>query len=205
MRKLLGLFLCALLASVSLSAKESNKYSFRVAYGYGSEKDLGDILFTLDFSKHPRDLSVYAVDGGYLLYEDMADLPLELYAKGGLSYFNEDQFSNTYEVIAYVKLIYNFDFYSNRIRFGFGEGVSYVKDKLEAEVIEATAEDDKTSKFLNYLDITIDFDIGKLTGVKSLENFYFGYLLKHRSGVFGLYNGVHGGSNYNSFYLEKNF
>jgi outer membrane protein len=205
MRKILSTLFFILLLAFSLQAKESKKYSFRAAYGYASEQDLGEILFTLDFSKHPRDLSVYAIDGGYLLYEDIGDMPLELYAKGGLSYFNEDQFSDTYEVIAYVKLIYNLDFYSNRVRFGFGEGVSYVKDKLESELIEATAESDKTSKFLNYLDITIDFDIGRMVGVKSLEDLYFGYLLKHRSGVFGLYNGVHGGSNYNSFYLEKNF
>jgi len=35
---------------------------------------------------------------------------------------------------------------------------------------------------------------------------YFGILLKHRSGIFGLINNVaHGGSNYNSIYLEKKF
>jgi hypothetical protein len=35
---------------------------------------------------------------------------------------------------------------------------------------------------------------------------YVGYLLKHRSGIAGLINNVdHGGSNYNSFYIEKTF
>ncbi|MBA1433616.1 MAG: hypothetical protein FAF04_08555, partial [Epsilonproteobacteria bacterium] len=50
------------------------------------------------------------------------------------------------------------------------------------------------------MDISLDFDLGKLVRVKSLEEFYVGVLIKHRSGVFGLYNGVHGGSNYNSLY-----
>jgi len=203
------LFLAFSFLSVSSFAGEKEKYSFRVAYGYASEKDLGEILLTLDFSKHPKDLTVVAVDGGYLLADNLFDLPLELYAKGGLSYFNEDEYSNTYEAIAYLKLIYNLDFAKNRVRFGFGEGISYVNNLLEAEVIDATDPitglQDPTSRFLNYLDITIDFDIGKLVKVKSLEDVYFGYLLKHRSGVFGLYNGVHGGSNYNSFYIEKNF
>ncbi|MEN4052568.1 MULTISPECIES: hypothetical protein [Sulfurimonas] len=205
MHKSVSALLIFFLLAFSIEAKETKKYSFRVAYGYASEKDLGDILFTLNFSRHPRDLSTVAVDGGYLLYEAIGDMPLELYAKGGLSYFYEDQFNNTYEAIVYLKLIYNLDFYENRVRFGFGEGVSYVNDKLESEVIEARVENDKTSKFLNYLDITIDFDIGRVTGVKALEDVYFGYLLKHRSGVFGLYNGVHGGSNYNSLYIETNF
>jgi len=210
MRSFFGTFLLLLtLLSASSSADEAKKYSFRVAYGYASEKDLGDILLTLDFSKHPRDLTVVAVDGGYLLSENLFDLPLELWAKGGLSYFDEDQYSNTYELLAYVKLIYNFDFADNRVRFGFGEGISYVNHLLEAEVLDATDPitglQDPTSRFLNYLDITVDFDIGKLVGVKSLEDVYLGYLLKHRSGVFGLYSGVHGGSNYNSFYIETNF
>jgi len=47
--------------------------------------------------------------------------------------------------------------------------------------------------------------MGKLVHLKSLEDTYLGVAIKHRSGVFGLYNGVHGGSNYNSFYIEKNF
>jgi outer membrane protein len=208
MHKFLALIFILILSS-SLFADDEKKYSFRVAYGYASEKDLGDILFTLDFDKHPRDLTVVAVDGGYLLKKDLFNLPLDLWAKGGLSYFNEDEYSNTYEALAYIKLIYNLDFADNRVRFGFGEGVSYVNNLLEAEVLDATDENtgemDPTSKFLNYLDITIDFDIGKLVRVKSLEDVYFGYLLKHRSGVFGLYNGVHGGSNYNSFYIETNF
>jgi len=209
MHKVLALFLLLLLSSSLFGDDAKKKYSFRVAYGYASEKDLGEILFTLDFRKHPVNLTAVAVDGGYLLEDGLFDMPVELWAKGGLSYFNENKYSDAYEMLAYIKLIYNLDFKQNRVRFGLGEGFSYVNHLLEAEVIDATDKitglKDPTSKFLNYLDITIDFDIGKLTGTKSLENVYFGYLLKHRSGVFGLYNGVHGGSNYNSFYIETNF
>jgi len=221
MRSFFGTFLLLLtLISASSFADEAKKYSFRVAYGYASEKDLGDILLTLDFSKHPLNLDVIAIDAGYLLKEGLFDLPLDLYIKGGFSKFNEVEgyqlggvyyggYSDTYEVLAYVKLLYNLDFANNRIRFGFGEGVSYVSDLLVAEVYDATDpithQQDPTARFLNYLDITLDFDVGKLIRVKSLENVYMGYLLKHRSGVFGLYSGVHGGSNYNSFYIETNF
>ena len=214
MRKLiLTLLLGIITFSTNLLAKEQEKkYSMRVAYGYASERDLGDILLTLNFSKHPVDLTTVAIDGGYLLYSGLFGMNFDLYAKGGLSYFNEYHHADTYEALAYVKLLYNWDFADNRVRFGFGEGVSYVKDKLEAELIDAGVEGpqqiaspDPTAKFLNYLDITVDFDIGRLVGYKPLKDVYFGYLLKHRSGVFGLYSGVHGGSNYNSFYIEKNF
>jgi outer membrane protein len=220
MRKFLVALLAVVFVTTALSAEQAKKYSFRVAYGYASEKDLGDILLTANFVKHPLDLTVIAVDAGYLLKSGLFDLPIDLYAKGGFSKFNEVErytlggreysgFSDTYEVLAYIKLLYNFDLSGNRIRFGFGEGVSYVNDLLVAEVYDATDPithtQDPTAQFLNYLDITLDFDIGRLIGVKSMEDIYFGYLLKHRSGVFGLYSGVHGGSNYNSLYLEMNF
>ena len=61
-------------------------------------------------------------------------------------------------------------------------------------------------RFLNYLDITVDFDVGKLIDYKPMHETYLGYLLKHRSGIGGLINNVeHGGSNYNCFYIEKKF
>jgi len=223
MRKLQGLLLVALmfLGSVVSADESQTKYSFRVAYGYASEKDLGEILLSADFSRHPLDLSVIAIDAGYLVRNGLYDQPIDIYLKAGVSKFQEvtsytlgkwrySGFSDTYEVLAYVKLLYNLDFSNGkRIRFGFGEGISYVDSLLVAEVYDATDENtgvqDPTSQFLNYLDITIDFDIGRLTGINSMKDIYFGYLLKHRSGVFGLFSGVHGGSNYNSFYLEMNF
>jgi len=181
-----------------------NDYSLRLAYGYASEKDLGEIVLG-DFSSHPRDLNVYALDGGYLLKKDIFDWSMDIYLKGGLAYFDEDQFSNTYEATFYVKAYLNIDFWHNRIRLGAAEGVSYTKDILETELLEATEDKEPTSRFLNYLDLSVDFDFGKLIGYKPMNEAYIGYALKHRSGVFGLYHGVHGGSNYNTLYLEKNF
>ncbi|MDH4945420.1 hypothetical protein [Sulfurimonas sp. C5] len=186
-------------------AEDVDKYSMRVAWGYASEKDLGDILLNADLSSQQKNLTMIAIDGGYLLYPNISDLPFDLYLKGGFSYFNEDKRDDTYEALVYLKLLYNLDFLDNRVRFGFGEGVSLVKDNLETELIEADRRGIRYGRFLNYLDITLDVDLGKLFRYKPMENLYFGYLLKHRSGVFGLFNGVHGGSNYNSFYLEKNF
>jgi hypothetical protein len=56
------------------------------------------------------------------------------------------------------------------------------------------------------MEITLDFDLGKLIRFKDLEQVYLGYLIKHRSGFHGLYGGVYdGGSNYNCVYIEKNF
>jgi len=198
--------LLLLLLSLNLIAQDS--YSLRVAYGEASTKDLYEI-FLLDVDRDSDKLTVFSLDGGYLLKKEIFELPLDFYIKGGLSCFNEGDApakSSVYEGVIYIKFYYNLDFLENRVRFGLGEGFSYTSDILWSEYKEANNEQEKPSKFLNYLDISVDFDLGKLVRYKPLEDTYIGWTLKHRSGVLGLYNGVvEGGSNYNTISIERNF
>jgi len=196
--------------------------SFRLAYGMESDSDLGEILSGIDSFEHTYKFDVLSLDGGYLLKEECFSLPLDLYIKGGLALFRSEDLSSksnltemqdlsdkdVYEFTLYVKLYYNIDFWQNRLRLGFGEGGSYVTDYLAPEVIEERSDgssDPKYSKYLNYLDISFDIDIGKVFGYKPMFDTYLGYTLKHRSGIFGTINGVSGGSNYNTISIERNF
>lgn len=197
-----------LLLLLALNLIATDEYSFRTAYGHASRSNLSDII-SGDFysNKHEKDLSVLGFDGGYLIKESLFDWPLDIYVKGGISYFDEKGTgSDVYEATLYVKAYYNLDFLENRIRFGIGEGGSYTSGFLFIEQEEASAKNGNNSYFLNYLDLSADFDLGRLVRYKPLHNTYIGWALKHRSGVFGLINGVEsGGSNYNTVYLEKNF
>jgi hypothetical protein len=135
---------------------------------------------------------------------------MDIYVKGGFSYFDESKApinrDDVYEATLYVKAYWNFDFLENRVRLGFGEGASYTSNILYVEYKEATEKNDNNSYFLNYLDISLDFDFGKLVKYKPLHGTYIGWALKHRSGIYGLINNVEkGGSNYNTIYLEKTF
>lgn len=197
--------LLLLLLSINLIAQDD--YSLRVAYGEASTKDLGEIL-SFDSDRHPDNLTVLSLDGGYLLKKEMFELPLDLYVKGGLSYFDEGNApttSSVYEATIYIKVYFNIDFLENRVRLGLGEGISYTSDVLWTEYEEATREEEPYAQFLNYLDLSIDFDLGKLVRYKPLEDTYIGWTIKHRSGVAGLYSGVYGGSNYNTISIERNF
>lgn len=69
--------------------------------------------------------------------------------------------------------------------FAVGEGFSYATQKPELEIMEH----DKTSKFLNYLSFDLEFVV---PGVPRASLFT---RIHHRSGCFGLINGVNGGSN----------
>jgi len=197
-------FLFLFLLGVNVIAAQNN-YSMRVAMGIPTLYSLGDIL-TGKFGNYRDEFKAYNIDGGYLLKQGLFDLPIDLYLKGGLTYYEEKFQDDIYGVDIYVKLYYNIDFWQNRVRVGFGEGASYTNHTLKIEQIDAALHDDTTSHFLNYLDISLDFDLGKLVKYKALHETYLGFLIKHRSGIFGTINNVrHGGSNYELIYLEKNF
>ena len=182
------------------------KYSMRIAYGKSSVSDLGEVLIG-QIDSDVADLRTLSLDGGYLLTHNLWDMPLDLYVKSSLSYFDEAGVQDAiYEVTLYIKLYYNFTPYNQKIRFGFGEGGSYTTGILLTEASFAQEHNDHTSHYLNYLDISLDIDMGTLFKSKILQNTYIGVLIKHRSGIFGLINNVkHGGSNYNCVMIEKNF
>lgn len=193
-----------LLLVLNLIAEED--YSLRVAAGTVTASTLGEVVFG-DVKAHEYNFTVVGLDGGYLLTDKLFDSPVDLYLRGGISQFDDSAYTRNdkvYEATLYVKLFYNLDFLSNRVRFGLGDGVSYTSDILSVEYLEDP--EANKSYFLNYIDLSIDFDLGKLVHYKPMHGAYIGWALKHRSGVFGLINGVtKGGSNYNTIYLEKNF
>lgn len=149
------------------------------------------------------------MDGGWRFVENAFDYPFDFYLKGGVSYFDENGYAEDFlEATLYIKVYGKIDFWQNRLRIGLGEGFSLAQHVPKAEEDDAANDDgtsDPTAKFLNYLDISFDIDIGRLVRVESIKDTYLGYTLKHRSGAFGLYGRVFGGSNYNMVTLEKNF
>lgn len=194
---------------LTLNLIAEDDYSVRLAYGNATSSTLGSILIgSVESAEY--DFTVGGVDGAYLLKKSALEWPMDLYVKAGLSRFDDSAYvlassKRIYEATLYLKLYWNFDFLDNRVRFGFGEGASYTSDILSIEQLEGEPGDAK-SYFLNYLDVSADFDFGRLVHYKPLYGTYVGWALKHRSGIFGLINSVtKGGSNYNTLYLEKNF
>jgi len=193
-----------LLLTCKLLLLSQDEFSLRVAGGKADQNDFGQILSS-QTDTHDTNVGLVGADGGYLLKRFEA--PFDIYIKGGLYRFLENGYQDDfYETTLYVKLYYNLDFYNQRIRLGVGEGISYAFEIPIVEKIEAEENDDKNSNLLNYLEVSLDFDIGKLLHVKALELTYLGYTLKHRSGIYGMINGVsRGGSNYNMLHIETNF
>ncbi len=198
------LFLLLSLFSINLFAQDD--YDLRVAYGRADSHDLAYVAIgqgKLD----PLNTRVIMLDAGYKMVDDAFDLPFDIYIKGGFAKFLENGYGDdVYENTLYVKGYYDFDFWQNRVRVGAAEGFSYAYGTLYVEKLEAEKKGGNLSHFMNYLELSLDFDVGRLVKYKPLNDVYLGVVIKHRSGVFGLINNVkHGGSNYDAVYIEKNF
>ena len=91
-------------------------------------------------------------------------------------------------------------------RYGFGFGMSYAETVPIAEQRKQGARDRNTSKFLNYLEIQLDFPLRRLfKESKAMRNCYAGLTVVHRSGIFGtsdILGDVAGGSDWVTAHLE---
>lgn len=93
-----------------------------------------------------------------------------------------------------------------RTRLGLGEGLSYVDEYLDIEIQNTNKEDERShARILNYLDLSLSFNLRDITTWEALEDYYAGIGVSHRSGIFGLMDGVEGGSNYWTFFIETDF
>ena len=64
------------------------------------------------------------------------------------------------------------------------------------------------SRLLNYLDVSLDLNVGDLIRNEGARACTLGLVISHRSGVFGLvdiFGNVNNGSNYNTAALECGF
>ncbi|MEA3373362.1 MAG: hypothetical protein U9Q62_06685 [Campylobacterota bacterium] len=197
-------------------------YSLRFALGKASLSNLPEIVEG-ENETHPENLMAYGIDGGYRLSEAVGGWPVDIYLKGAFYYFQEEgtyiqrdpsvitygkvyEQEDVYEGILYFKLYWNIDMWKNRLRLGAGNGFSYVSDIPLVEKMEAEFDRDNQSRLLNYMEFTLDVDIGRLFMYKPLFDTSFGFFIKHRSGIYGTINNVkEGGYNYNMLYIEKNF
>jgi hypothetical protein len=96
-----------------------------------------------------------------------------------------------------VRLRYRTEGFSLPVSFAVGNGFSYATETPAIE--ERSRTNVNASKFLNYLLLEIAVDVPALTNWEVVGRIH------HRSGVFGLYNSVRGGSNIMTAGMRYNF
>ncbi|WP_319372092.1 hypothetical protein [uncultured Ilyobacter sp.] len=153
------------------------------------------------------------------LSKDFKELPLDFTFLTSLFYHKQDILNSdgqytepielngkdTYQINFAVKIYYKKFPWSHKVRtrLGVGEGLSYVGEYLDIETQNFNSENkDKRSKLLNYMDISLSFNIGDIFSKEEFSNSYAGIGISHRSGIQGLINDVRGGSNFATLFLE---
>lgn len=188
-------------------ASEHTQY-IRVAHGVGTFANMSDIMLGWDWEPDPYNNKLTSVFYGRELTDDLFGIDLELYLHLGGVYHHSSEVQDTIgEGVVSFKFYYEID-WPTRWRIGFAEGISYAS---EVTYIEQTKMEDyeyRPSKLMNYLDVSIDVNMGDLLGTPDLEPLWVGWSLHHRSGIFewsSAFSRIRGGSNYNTLYMQWEF
>jgi len=201
---------------------EDRDYVVRIVYGYATDSTLAEILGN-NRNNDPQDGSMGGLQFERVYYNNPNDFPMDISFFGSI-FFHKNQIKKPYDKSAYpdelsdkdsIQLNTGFKIYWYkfpwskyvRTKVSVGEGVSWVNriPNIEIQSQNTGSGENKFSKWLNYLDLGLAFNIGDMTKMDILDKTYAGVGISHRSGIFGTYNGVEGGSNYITFTLETDF
>ncbi|MCJ8318397.1 MAG: MipA/OmpV family protein [Colwellia sp.] len=193
--------------SVAKKEKLSSKSYLRVAHGWATPSNMGDI-FRGDGVKDEYNNQLSSVFYGLPLTDELFGLPVDIYLTPGFVWhWNSEVQSSEQEYVLGVKAYVTIP-WPTKWRIGVAEGLSYVSDLTYIEATEMEEKGYKGSELLNYIDVSFDINIGDLFNSRSLEHVWLGYSLHHRSAIFesaSQFGRIKGGSNYNTVYLQFDF
>lgn len=185
----------------------SNKRYWRVAHGWATPSNSGEII-KLNREKDPYNNQLTSLFYGHPLTDELFGVPIDIYFTPGIvHHWSSEVQSSVTEYVAAIKAYYTFD-WPTQWRFGVAEGLSYVDSLTYIENEEMKSKGYNPSNLLNYLDFSVDVNVGDLFNSNDLNNVWIGYSLHHRSAIFekaSQYGRIKGGSNYNTLYLQVDF
>jgi outer membrane protein len=177
----------------------------RVVHGWASPSDLGGILVgQIKFDPHHNQLT--SVVYGHPLTDHLFRLPIAVYLTPGLAFHHSSAVQSTSaEGVLAIKAYYEFR-WPLRWRIGAGEGLSWINRVTYIERTELEGKGYRPSRLMNFLDFSFDLNAGDLFRHKSLEPWWLGYGIHHRSSIFetsSQFGRIKGGSNYLTLYLQR--
>ncbi|GEM74517.1 MltA-interacting MipA family protein [Vibrio sagamiensis NBRC 104589] len=185
----------------------NNSQYLRVAHGWATPSNIGEI-FKFNSKKDNYNHQLSSLFYGYPLTDSLFDFPVALFVTPGIAHhWSSSQQSSSTEFVMAIKAYYTFE-WPTQWRFGVGEGVSYIDSITYIEATELKEKSYTPSHLLNYLDFSIDVNIGDLFQQKQWNDIWVGYSLHHRSAIFekaSQFGRIKGGSNYNTMYIQFDF
>lgn len=187
--------------------KSGLKEFLRLDMGFGTISDFEDtVMFNRKEDIYNNKLT--SINYGVPLSDSLLTLPIDVYLLNGFTYHwtSEVQPDPLYEYNIAFKIYYTIPT-PWRIRLGAAEGFSWISDITYLERRDGELEGYESSKFLNYLETSIELSLGDIFG-KEMEDFWFGTGVHHRSAIYLLasqYGRQEVGSNYYTYSLKWEF
>jgi len=180
---------------------------WRVAHGWGTPSNIGEIL-SGDTVKDPYNNQLTSIFYGHPLTDELFGIPFEIYLTPGfVHHWSSEVQRSGQEYVLAIKAYYTVN-WPIKWRLGVAEGLSYASPVTYIEQSEMERKGYESSKLLNYLDFSLDIDLGDLFNIRGLDGIWLGYTLHHRSAIFesaSQFGRIKGGSNYNAVYLQYHF
>jgi outer membrane protein len=185
----------------------SNHGYLRLAHGWATPSNIGDILAGKTV-KDEFNNQLSSVFYGLPLTDELFSLPLDIYLTSGFVWhWNSEVQDSEQEYVLAIKAFYTIK-WPIRWRLGLAEGLSYISDVSYIEASEMERKGYRPSELMNYIDFSVDVNLGDLFNAKVLNDTWLGYSIHHRSAIFesaSQFGRIKGGSNYNTVYLQFNF
>ncbi len=179
----------------------------RIAHGWATPSNIGEII-SGDTEKDEYNNQLTSVFYGIPLTDELFSWPLDIYITPGFVWhWNSEVQDSEQEVVLAIKGYYTAQ-WPVRVRFGVAEGLSYISNVTYIERTELEKKGYRPSELLNYLDFSVDVNVGDLFNQPQLSDVWLGYSIHHRSAIFesaSQFGRIKGGSNYNTVYVQFNF
>ena len=191
-----------------MDKERQGEWSWRVNYGYQADGNIVSEIDQGDFSKSTvADTNIAGFTLGKLLTEgDRVDYVGKIAL---FRHLEEDEGNGNFNSYAAYILArgkgYSPWSKEEIFRWGFGFGMSYAETVPIAEQRKQEENGGNTSRFLNYLEMTLDFPLYRISKANWLQRCYTGISLVHRSGIFGtsdILGDVAGGADWITLHLE---
>ncbi len=188
------------------SSIEAKPY-LRLAHGWATESNIGEIV-SLERKRDLDNNQLTSIFYGYPIADELLGLDIQSYiSPGAIYHWASGIQESSQEFVLALKSYYTFSWPFNW-RFGVAEGLSFVDRISYIEQAEMDEKGLEASRWLLYLDFSLDIELGNFFKADLFDDLWLGYSLHHRSGIFGkssMFGDISGGSNYNSVYLQYHF
>jgi hypothetical protein len=194
---------------------EKGNTRLRLHFSKSSESDLVTVVVG-DFQASPESNYLIGATWGHDLSDTLFGLPFPMTWHVGVQYLAERGYQpDGWGATTFIKANYRMrvPWTQKHIDLGLGEGLSYV-DRIpmsEQRDFAKKGPDVHSEKLMNYLEWTIDLPLRQFDAMQSLfqngglEDMSVGFIVWHRSSVFGVFAEEKGGVNFMGFGVEAKF